>query len=149
MLTALEKRSKMDYDALIERAMAAREKAYAPYSRFSVGAALEAVSGNVYLGCNVENASFSATCCAERTAFQSAIVNGEKQFKRIAIVGGTMDDPVRSPCMPCGICRQVMREFCDDAFEIVVSDGANTSIYSLAEILPGAFSKKNLNGPEA
>lgn len=139
----------MDEKTLIEIAEKARLSAYAPYSHFTVGAALETASGNVYLGCNVENASYSATCCAERVAFQTAIANGERIFKRIAIVGGSANSTVQTtPCMPCGICRQVMRELCKDSFEILVTDREKVKSYSLAELLPGAFSKNSLNVTE-
>ena len=134
----------MDKNVLIQAAMDVRKHAYAPYSHFAVGAALETDAGQIYLGCNVENASYSATCCAERGAFQVAIANGEHAFKRIAIVGGAVDSKIQSVCMPCGICRQVMREFCDDTFEILVTDGETVSSYTLEELLPGAFSKNDL-----
>ena len=90
--------------------------AYVPYSHFAVGAALLTKDGKVYRGCNIENAAYSATVCAERTAFFKAISGGKRQFKKIAIVG-TVD-----PCYPCGVCRQVMAEFCDGTFEIVLQN---------------------------
>ena len=95
---------------LIEKALEARRKAYVPYSHFHVGAALETETGEVFLGCNVENASYGAANCAERTAFFKAVSEGHRKFRRIAIVGGFLDG-IEDYCMPCGICRQVMAEF--------------------------------------
>ena len=109
---------------LIRLAEAARERAYAPYSGFLVGAALLGKSGKVYLGCNVENAGYSATNCAERTAFFKAISDGEREFQAIAIVGGKRGEKP-GYCPPCGICRQVMAEFCDgDCLDSVCGDDA-------------------------
>ncbi len=118
--------------ALLEIAKAVRDKAYAKYSGFSVGAALVAESGQVYLGVNIENASYPAGICAERAAFCSAISAGEQHFSAIAICGG--DD--RVPCYPCGICRQVMAEFCTPSFPVILADG----VYPLASLMPHAFS---------
>lgn len=125
---------------LMEKAMKSRNSAYAPYSGFCVGAALLAEDGAVYTGCNVENASFSATCCAERAAFATAVADGKHRFLKIAIAGGRAKQAAEQPCMPCGICRQVMREFCADDFEILVSDGGALCRYTLGELLPGGFS---------
>ncbi|MBQ1252182.1 MAG: cytidine deaminase, partial [Firmicutes bacterium] len=94
---------------LIKKAMEARENAVAPYSDFKVGAALLGASGEVFLGCNIENSAFSPTLCAERTAFAAAVARGEREFRAIAIVGDG-----KERCYPCGVCRQVMAEFCDD-----------------------------------
>lgn len=130
----------MEDKELIRLAHEARRKAYAPYSNFQVGAALYTRDGQVYSGCNVENASYGATNCAERTAVFKAISEGVREFDRIAIVGGTGDD-IMPRCFPCGICRQVLSEFCDpDTFRILVeeADGSVTS-YRLAELLPKAF----------
>lgn len=125
---------------LIEQALKARARAYAPYSKFAVGAALLAKSGNIYLGCNVESASFSPTCCAERVAFFNAVSNSEKEFSAIAMVGGNIDDKNLKLCSPCGVCRQVMSEFCSSDFKIILSDGAeNVKIYTLDELLPLSF----------
>ena len=129
---------------LIETANRARGRAYAPYSGFSVGAALLAEDGTVYTGCNIENASFSATCCAERTAFACAVADGKRSFLKIAVMGSRAGkDPDRF-FMPCGICRQVMREFCKDDFVILVSDGKEICSRTLAELLPGSFSGEAL-----
>ena len=120
-------------------AIKARERSYCKYSGFAVGAALLAKSGKVYLGCNVENASFSPTCCAERTAFFSAIAAGEREFSAIAVCGGKQGEAQRSTCTPCGVCRQVMSEFCDKDFIIIMENGNDTVSVSLEELLPLAF----------
>lgn len=131
---------------LVNRAIEAREHAYVPYSHFAVGAALLTKDGKVYPGCNIENSSFGATNCAERTAFFSAVYAGEREFEAIAIVGGPEGEPVRELCAPCGICRQVMREFCNLEFKIYLSKGDGTYFASsLADMLPFSFSKEDLN----
>ena len=124
---------------LMELAIKARENSYCKYSGFAVGAALLAKSGNVYLGCNVENVSFSPTCCAERAAFFSAIAAGEREFSAIAVCGGKQGEKRRS-CMPCGVCRQVMSEFCEKDFPLLL-EGENSDIIqiTLGELLPFAF----------
>ena len=129
---------------LLEIAVEARKKSYSPYSGFRVGAALLGKSGKIYTGCNVENASYSATCCAERTAMQTAIAAGKRQFVKIAIVGAPSDQEPTTACMPCGVCRQFMREFCDDSFEIIVEENGFIRSYTLAELLPSAFSGSDL-----
>lgn len=125
---------------LVSLAKKAAEKAYAPYSHFTVGAALLASSGKVYLGCNVENSSYGATNCAERTAFFKAVSEGERDFEMIALVGGK-EGNFDSFCTPCGTCRQVMAEFCGEDFKIILgrNDG-KVKVYTLKEILPLAFS---------
>ena len=124
---------------LMDMAIKARQNAYCKYSSFSVGAALLAKSGNVYLGCNVENASFSPTNCAERTAFFSAICAGEREFEAIAVCGAKNDQPPAF-CMPCGVCRQVMAEFCPQSFPIYVLDEDQKIIkFTLGDLLPSAF----------
>ena len=127
---------------LIELAKKARERSYAPYSEFKVGAALLSESGKVYLGCNIENASYTPTNCAERTAFFKAISEGERNFKKIAIVGGK--DKLLPLVAPCGVCRQVMAEFCDGDFEIVMGDDNDFVVKKLKDILPLAFTDKDL-----
>lgn len=117
----------------------ARERAYAPYSHYAVGAALLTKSGKVYLGVNVENASFGATNCAERTAIFSAIADGEREFDVIAVAGGRAGEP-SGDCTPCGICRQVLCEFCPPDFKVVLKDGA----HRLDELLPMSFTEENL-----
>lgn len=124
----------MTKDALIAQARAAMARAYAPYSGFHVGAALLCSDGTVYLGCNIENASYGATNCAERTAFFSAVRDGHRDFTAIAICGG-MGGVEEGACMPCGICRQVMAEFCVPDFQIHVGD----ETYTLEQLLPGRF----------
>lgn len=125
---------------LIRQAMEARKMAYAPYSGFFVGAALECKDGTVYTGCNIENASFSATNCAERTAFFKAVSEGQREFRRIAIVGGKEGEMVAPS--PCGVCLQVMAEFCEAAqFEIVMARSEDDyTVRKLAELLPNSFS---------
>ena len=123
---------------LIKRAFKAMENAYAPYSKFTVGASLLCKNGKIYDGCNVENASFGATLCAERSAFASAIAQGEREFEAVAIVCSNQDEKTRL-CPPCGICRQVMAELCDKDFKIFLSDGSETKQYTLSEILPLSF----------
>ena len=144
------KRSEMedfmtDYEGLILQAMKARENAYAPYSNFYVGAALltnfeKDGKPLIYTGCNIENSAFSPTCCAERTAFFKAVSEGCRAFKAIAIVGGGQGAPA-SYTMPCGVCRQVMMEFCNpETFEIVAAiSESDYQVYKLKELLPEAF----------
>ena len=123
---------------LMALAIKARENAYSKYSSFSVGAALLTKSGKVFVGCNIENASFTPTCCAERTAFFSAIAEGEREFDTIAVCGGKVSED-RIKCMPCGVCRQVMSEFCGEDFKIIIEDGENLLTLTLGEILPFSF----------
>ena len=125
---------------LIDEATKAREGAYAPYSNFKVGAALLLADGNIVTGCNIENASFGATNCAERTAIFKAVSEGHKDFKAIAIVGGKANEPLSDYAYPCGICRQVMCEFCSDDFPIIVAINKDDYfIKPLDEMLPGLF----------
>ena len=128
---------------LIGAAMDAMKNAYVPYSGFSVGAALLTDGGEVYTGCNVENASYGATCCAERTAVFKAVSEGKLKYKGIAVVGGN-GGSVRSFCTPCGICRQVMAEFAEDDFFVLLYDGEKTQKLTLPELLPHSFTGKNL-----
>ncbi len=131
---------------LVALAIEAREYAYVPYSEFAVGAALLTKQGKVYQGCNIENSSFGATNCAERTAFFTAVFAGERDFEAIAIVGGKAGKPVSELCAPCGICRQVMREFCQDDFKIFLSKGDGTYFEStLINMLPFGFTKADLD----
>lgn len=125
---------------LIKAALDARENAYAPYSRYHVGAALLTATGKIYQGCNVENASYGATNCAERTAFFKAVSEGERQFKAIAIAGGMKGQALNSYAYPCGICRQVMQEFGGADFKIiVVKNEQEYKEYTLTELLPEGF----------
>ena len=131
----------MDYKLLIREAVAAKERAYAPYSHFRVGAALLTKDGKIYRGCNIENVAFTPTNCAERTAFFKAISEGEKDFAAIAVTGDA-DDYL----YPCGVCRQVMVEFCDlQEFKVIVANTEDDyKIFSLGELVPGAFNSEEL-----
>ena len=134
----------MENTVLMSMAIDAMENAYAPYSGYFVGAALLAKSGKVYLGCNVENASFGCTNCAERSAFFKAITEGEREFLKIAVAGGK--DGKISEIVPCGICLQVMSEFCDGDFGIITSlDNERFKSYTLSQLLPCGFSKENID----
>lgn len=124
----------IDRDALLAAATRARERAYAPYSGFAVGAALLGESGQIYSGCNVENASYGATLCAERTALGAAIVAGEKRFLAIAVIAEGS-----APCAPCGICRQVLSEFGDDMEVIMANLAGAVEIRTVGQLLPSAF----------
>lgn len=126
---------------LAEAASEARKHAYAPYSGFSVGAALLTEQGTIYTGCNVENAAFTPGCCAERTAFFKAVSEGEQSFAGIAIVGGKNGEDPSALCPPCGVCRQVMQEFCDpQTFRIILpGSGEKWKVCTLAELLPLGF----------
>lgn len=130
-----------DYLNLIAMADEARKFSYAPYSKFTVGAALLTDSDHVYRGCNVESSSYSMCNCAERTAFFKAVSEGFTSFKAIAIVGGPWGKKSQEPCAPCGACRQVMWEFCDPKFfEIVLLKNENGyEVFKLEELLPFGF----------
>lgn len=124
----------MSTDTLLDIAREAAKKAYSPYSVFGVGAALKCKNGKIYTGCNIENSSFSATVCAERTAFYKALSEGEREFDMIAVVGGR-EGNFEKECTPCGICRQVMAEFCGKDFVIITTKNK----YTLEQLLPKAF----------
>lgn len=127
---------------LIKKASSMLEFSYAPYSNFHVGAALLTKNGKIFTGCNIENATYGATNCAERTAFFKAISEGEKEFCAIAIVGGK-NGKIDDFCSPCGICRQVMAEFCSKDFKIILANSKNEiKTFSLEELLPESFSLK-------
>lgn len=132
----------MDDKTLFSRALEARAQAYAPYSHFTVGAALLCTDGTVYTGCNIENTAFSPTVCAERVAFSKAVSEGRREFAAIAIAGAPEGAAPDSPCAPCGVCRQVMAEFCRaDMFRILLGTAPeNLRVYTLAQLLPLAFS---------
>ena len=127
----------MEHEDLIAKAMEAREKAHAPYSQFAVGAALLAKSGRVYTGCNVENASYGLSICAERTAVFKAVSEGERDFEAIAVV---TDKGVT----PCGACRQVLLEFGEDIQVIAADDAGGYRVFGLQELLPEAFNSEDL-----
>ena len=132
-------------ERLIELAMDAMHHAYAPYSGFHVGAALQCADGTVYTGCNIENASYGGTNCAERTAFFKAVYDGHRDFTAIAICGG-LNGEIRDFCPPCGICRQVMREFCNDEFLVyVIGPSGQVQTCTLGQLLPGSFSADSLS----
>jgi cytidine deaminase len=126
---------------LIEKALEARKKAYAPYSEYKVGACILTSNGNYFTGCNVENASYGASNCAERTATFKAVSEGDTKFYAIAIVGGRDIDGIVSYAYPCGVCRQVLREFSDPK-EMIILVGKSTDDYkeyTLEELLPDSF----------
>lgn len=130
----------VDKVSLMNESKAAREKAYVPYSKFPVGAALLGEDGTVYHGCNIENSAYSMTNCAERTAFFKAVSNGVKTFKALAVVGDT-DGPIS----PCGACRQVIAEFCEGSMPVYLTNLKGDVLETtVAELLPGAFSKEDL-----
>ena len=135
----------MENKELIRLALEAREMAYVPYSKYMVGAALLTKSGKVYQGCNIENAAYTPTNCAERTAFFKAVSEGEREFAAIAIVGGYAGNPT-SYAYPCGVCRQVMMEFCNpETFHIILATGKEQyEIFTLKELLPLGFGPANL-----
>ncbi|MBQ9276185.1 MAG: cytidine deaminase [Clostridia bacterium] len=134
----------MDYQELMNRAAEVREFAYAPYSHFKVGAALLAKNGKMYTGCNIENAAYTPTVCAERTAFFKAVSEGVKEFEAIAIAGGK-EGEIAPFCAPCGVCRQVMAEFCDiETFKLVLGSPQKFDVYGLADVLPFAFTPKDV-----
>lgn len=125
----------VDSKVLLEESKLAREYAYAPYSKFKVGAALLTADGTIYRGCNVENASYGLTNCAERTAFFKAVSNGAKDFVAIAIIGDT-----EQPITPCGACRQVMVEFCKPEMPVYLTNlKGDVEVTTVGKLLPGAF----------
>jgi len=132
-------------EVLIKHALEARKKAYTPYSNFRVGAALLTKDGKIYSGCNIENAAYTPTICAERTTFFKAISEGERDFLKIAVVGSPEGEPVRM-AYPCGVCRQVMAEFCDaDTFEIITAVSEKEyQVYKLKDLLPFGFGPEDL-----
>ena len=132
-------------EKLIETAIAQLDYSYAPYSNFKVGAALLAKNGDIYTGCNIENAAYTPTNCAERTAFFKAVSEGVRDFQAICIVGGK-DGVLTEYAAPCGVCRQVMMEFCNPkTFQIILAiDKERYDIYTLEELLPQGFGPSNL-----
>lgn len=137
----------MDDKQLLQLAVQARKTAYVPYSHFAVGAALMTADGKIYTGCNIESASYSPSNCAERTAFFKAVSEGERRFMAIAIVGGADKKVPDELCPPCGVCRQVMMEFCDpETFRIILAaDPVCPQSFLLKELLPLGFGPKNLH----
>ena len=128
---------------LMQAAEKARKNAYAPYSGFFVGAALLTKGGKLYTGCNIESASYTPTNCAERTAFFKAVSEGEREFEAIAIVGGK-GETLSDLCAPCGVCRQVMAEFCDGDFRVLLGTSEKFEEYSLKDLFPLSFGKNDL-----
>ena len=128
----------MTPEKLIELAKEAMTHAYAPYSGFHVGAALLCADGTVYQGCNIENAAYGPTNCAERTAFFKAVYDGHRDFTAIAVCGGKKG-VITGSFPPCGVCRQVMREFVRDDFRIYMADADGYTVMTMAEILPAGF----------
>lgn len=133
------------YINLVEAALDSLQYSYTPYSNFKVGAALLSKDQKVYQGCNIENASFTPTNCAERTAFFKAVSEGVKEFEAIAIVGGKHGE-CNDLCPPCGVCRQVMMEFCDPkTFKVILADkNRNYKVYTLEEMIPLGFGPSNM-----
>ena len=136
----------MKESELIALALQAREKAYTPYSHFKVGAALLTKGGNVYTGCNIENAAYTPSNCAERTAFFKAVSEGVRNFQKIAIVGSPKGG-ITQYAYPCGVCRQVMMEFCNpDKFQIIVAKSeTDYKVFYLKELLPEGFGPENVS----
>lgn len=123
---------------LVGLAFEAKKRSYSPYSHFSVGAALLCIDGSIYLGCNIENASYGATNCAERTAIFKAVSEGKTKFSMLAVAADEMP-------LPCGICRQVISEFCGNDFPIIVATENETKRFTLGDLLPNAFSAESLS----
>ena len=132
--------NKKQIEEMIELAISQLAFSYTPYSHYKVGAALLTKGGKIYTGCNIENAAFTPTNCAERTAFFKAVSEGEKEFQAICVVGG-QDGILTEYAAPCGVCRQVMMEFCNPkTFEIVMAKSVSDyKVYTLSELLPKGF----------
>ena len=131
----------MTPEKLVELSKEAMQRAYAPYSGYQVGAALLCADGSVYQGCNIENASYTPTVCGERTAIFKAVSEGKREFTAIAICGGK-NGVITGAFPPCGVCRQVMREFCDDDFTVYLVNAEGFATVTLADLLPYSFSAK-------
>lgn len=132
----------MDNITLIEQALKIRDRAYAPYSRFSVGAVVVTDNDKIYDGCNVESVSFTPTCCAERTAIVKAVSDGEQKINKIVVVGGAKDKPITEYCYPCGVCRQFILEFASENCQIIVAKNSLDYVtHSIKEIIPFGFTK--------
>lgn len=137
----------MNYEELIKTATEMTKRSYVPYSHFHVGAALLDTNGKVWTGCNIENAAYGPSNCAERTAVFKAVSEGARSFEAIAVVGGPEDEngkvQIQDFCPPCGVCRQVLSEFCDREFKIILANGkGEQKVFTLAELLPESFSLK-------
>lgn len=131
----------VEMDQLIEEAKSAREKAYVPYSKFKVGAALVTQDGKIYHGCNIENAAYSMTNCAERTALFKAYSEGDRTFSSLVVIADT-----ERPVSPCGACRQVISELCPQDMKVILTNlKGDIKEITVEELLPGAFSSEDLN----
>ena len=135
----------MNYEELVKKAIEMTNYSYVPYSHFHVGAALLDKNGKIWTGCNIENATYGATNCAERTAIFKAVSEGVRDFEAIAVAGGPEDSngkpKLEDFCPPCGICRQVISEFCKRDFKIILANGkGEQKIFTLADLLPESFS---------
>ena len=137
----------MTPEKLMELAKEAMKRAYAPYSHCKVGAALLCADGTVYQGCNIENAAYGPTNCAERTAVFKAVYDGHRDFAAIAVCGG-VEGRIKALFPPCGVCRQVLREFCRDDFLVYLTDGeGNLQTLTLAQLLPYSFQAEHIDIP--
>ena len=134
----MRERNIMKPEKLMEYAMEAMGRAYAPYSGFKVGAALLCADGTVYQGCNIENAAYGPTNCAERTAFFKAVYDGQREFSAIAVCGGK-DGVITGSFPPCGVCRQVMAEFCKPDFQVYMAKADSIDTKTLEQLLPNSF----------
>ena len=137
----------MNYDELVKTAIEMTKRSYVPYSHFHVGAALLDKNGKVWTGCNIENAAYGPSNCAERTAVFKAVSEGAREFEAIAVVGGPEGADgkaeIKDFCPPCGVCRQVLSEFCDRDFKIILTNGkGEQKVFTLAQLLPESFSLK-------
>lgn len=135
-------------DKLVKEALEARKMSYCPYSKHSVGAALLTESGKIYRGCNIESVSYTPSNCAERTAIFKAVSEGERKFEAIAVVGGRATEEISGYFPPCGVCRQVMMEFCDPkTFKVIAADTPTTyKVFTLEELLPLGLGPSDLQG---
>ena len=131
-------------NSLVSAALEARKAAYTPNSHFAVGAALLCADGTVFTGANIESASYTPTVCAERVAFFTAVHAGKRDFTAVAVVGGPAGADVSSYCSPCGVCRQVMAEFCSPDLEVILFDGSSPRVLTLGELLPLSFGPADL-----
>lgn len=135
----------MTPNELVQLAKEARNHSYVPYSGYAVGAALLCKDGKLYQGCNIENAAYGPTMCAERTAFFKAVYDGEREFEAIAVAGGKAGEEITGLFPPCGVCRQVMREFCGLDFKIYMAKENNEFVeQTLGEMLPFSFSNADM-----
>ena len=138
----MKKISKKQISELCRKALEMRKISYTPYSHFTVGAALLTKNGTVYTGCNIESSTFTPTNCAERTAIFKAVSEGNKEFRAIFVAGGNENEDPTDYCPPCGVCRQVMAEFCEQGFEVyLVKAPKDYKMYTLAELLPLQFTQ--------